>query len=127
MFHGRNAPAGFTSSPTSSFLLASQSPDVRQFPRHAAILNVKLGLSRAKRTDVAITEDLSVGGARLLTSLPVTAGDFVKLDIDDGAVQTSARVCAVSPAGNGARRVSVFFLDFSSRESARLLLRRLGF
>lgn len=127
MFYGKAAPAGFTSSPTASFLLPSQSPDVRQFPRHGTVLTVKLRLSERSPNDLAITEDVSVSGARLLTALPVITGDSLIVDIDDGAVRTNARVCSVMPADHGVKRVSVFFLDPASREDARALLRKLGF
>ncbi len=126
MFHGKTAPAGFTASPAGSFMLPAQTTDVRRTARHQAVLTVKVGLGQGPCSELAITEDLSAGGARLLTALPLSIGDDINVDIDNGAVFSAARVCGAAPADHGTMRVSVFFLDPLSRTQALTLLRRLG-
>ena len=126
MFYGKTPPVGFTENPSTSFLVPNHLPDVRRFRRHPVVLTVRLALPGLFADEVAITQDLSLGGARLMVARPLNEGDIVHVDIDGGAVRTSARVRSVVPGEHDTFQVSVTFLDVGSREAARVLLKRLG-
>lgn len=126
MFYGKTPPAGFSENPAASFLLPNNLPDVRRFPRHPIVLTVRLTVPGLSAEEVAITQVLSLGGARLMVARRLNEGDIVHVDIDGGAVRTTARVRTVVTGEHDTFQVSVTFLDVGSREATRVLLKRLG-
>lgn len=126
MFYGKTPPAGFTENPSASFLVPNNLPDVRRFQRHRVVLTARLAVPGLPAEEVGITQDLSLGGARLMLARPLNEGDVVHVDIDGGAVRTSARVGTVVAGDHATFQVSVTFLDVGSRDAARVLLKRLG-
>lgn len=126
-FHGKTAPAGFKHNPTASFLVASSTPDVRRARRHPVMLVTKLRLVKRAREETTVTENLSEGGALLLSTLGCPEGEPAFIDIDNGAIRGDVRVLGCRDAKNGVRKLSVAFASLEMREEARAHLRRLGF
>jgi hypothetical protein len=81
MFLGRQPPKGYEKSPAGLFLLPSDPKPAfavkRQHVRHALVLNVRLRRADpgvvGPAEELTITEDLSLGGARVRTALPLAA------------------------------------------------------
>jgi hypothetical protein len=135
MFLGRNPPRGHEENPDGLFFLPSDPQPAwavdRAHPRYELTLTVRLRRLDESREgpaeEVTITEDVSLGGARVRTTLPVGKGELVRVAEVDGPFQASA---VVQNAATGADKVRRLHLQFMDEEGAgravRDLLRRQG-
>ncbi len=135
MFLGRHPPHGYEENPSGLFFMPSdpQPPGAvdRAHPRYPLLLTVRLRrLDEAHEgppEELTITEDVSLGGARVRTTLPVVKGEMVRLSEVDGPFRASAVVHNVA---RGADKVTRLHLQFMNEEEAAAavkdLLRRQG-
>lgn len=121
MFLGKHAPKGYGEG--SRYLLPSDHPapapaaapeERRMHERRDIFLNLKLrretneGESQEERT---VAENLSKGGARVLTSLAVAKGEILVLEEMGGDFQTRVEIRGVYIGKDGVPRLNLRFLD----------------
>jgi hypothetical protein len=135
MFLGRHPPRGFLENPCGLFFLPSDPQPAgavaRSHPRHPLLLTVRLRRLEEAREgppeELTITEDVSLGGASVRTTLPVARGELVSLAEVDGPFRASAVVHGVA---RGPDRVTRLHLQFMNEDEAAAavkdLLRRQG-
>jgi hypothetical protein len=119
MFFGRNPPRGYEKSPGGLFFLPSDPQPAwavqRTFTRHELTVTVRLHrLDEAcsgPRDEVTVTEDVSLGGAKVHTTLPVAKGELVQLEEASGTFRAPAVVHNVSTGADGIRRLNLQFMD----------------
>jgi hypothetical protein len=139
MYYGQRPPRGFKENPTARFVFGSDtrvgapapaSAKMRNYQRHSLVFNTRMRSGRSGNAsgddEVTITEDISAGGARILTARPLAEGDEVVLDIDGGAVRTPARIRGSFIGADGVRRLNVSFSSPEAGDAVRSLLRRAG-
>jgi hypothetical protein len=134
MFLGRNPPRGYEENPTGLFLLPSDAKPAfatrRAFKRHP--LEIKLRLRRLNPPphelgeEVTISEDISQGGAKVRTSLPITRGEYVEVQEIGGKLLTRAIVQNVAIGKDNVPRLNLQFLDPEAAGAVKEILRRGG-
>ncbi|MGE5127745.1 MAG: PilZ domain-containing protein [Betaproteobacteria bacterium] len=128
MFLGRTPPRGFQDNPGGRYFLPGdqveepvQHGERRRHERLALFVNVRVqrttGDGGEERT---VTENLSRGGARVPSTLPVAAGDVVVVSDPAGKASASAVVCNVFVGADRVARLNLQFPDSGAFE--RLLL-----
>jgi hypothetical protein len=121
LFLGRTPPRGYEQNPGGRYLLPTDPPPAspprerRQHQRHEVFLNLTLrrqdpatGAVQEERT---VTENLSRGGARVLTSLAVAKGEVLALEGLEGAVKTRVEIRNLYIGHDGVPRLNLQFLD----------------
>lgn len=122
MFLGKHAPKGYgegsryllPSDPHPQAAPAADPKERRQQERRDLFLNLKLrretnaGDSQEERT---VAENLSKGGARVLTSLAVAKGEVLVLEEMGGDFQTRVEIRGVYIGKDGVPRLNLRFLD----------------
>lgn len=135
MFYGKRPPRGFKDNPSARFVFGGETIEApkahqsRRFPRFSLVFNTQIVWhppGAKARDEVTITEELAEGGARVLTTLPVEAGDAVSLDIDAGSVIADGDVRNTYIGADGIKRLNVQFRTDAAGAAARELLRRAG-
>jgi hypothetical protein len=130
MFLGKNPPPGFVDNPQARFLFKSEeSASVREFARHDVALNIRLRrLLPGAPIDfeTTVTENLSLGGAMVLTGMPLAKDEVLELENAEGTFKTRATVQAVSIGPNNVPRVSLRFTDPDAPKRAEIWLRKVG-
>jgi hypothetical protein len=123
MFLGKNPPRGFDKEPAGLYLLPNDAPPAksrerRQHTRLDVFVNVKLtrldGMP-GPHDERTIAENISRGGARVLSALVVTPGDVLLFGEVDGDFETRAEVCGVYV---GPDRIPRLFRPFSQADSS---------
>jgi len=120
MYLGKNPPRGFDKSPGSRYLL-SQDPapgvrtERRAHERHELHYNLKLSrpatADSGPQQEQTVAENLSKGGARVLTSLPVAKGDIIIVEELSGPFRTRAEIRNVYIGKDKIPRLNLKFLD----------------
>jgi len=119
MFFGRNPPRGYEKNPGGLFFLPSDPQPAwavkRSYPRHELALTVRLhrldSACSGAHDEVTVTEDVSVGGAKVRTTLPVAKGELVQVEEVGGPFRAPAVVHNASLGEDGARRINLQFMD----------------
>jgi hypothetical protein len=119
MFLGKSAPRGYEKNPAGVYLL-SQDPapgtrtERRAQPRHEMPYNLKISrqdLGPGPQQEHTVAENLSKGGARVLTSLPVVKGDIVLVEEVGGPFRTRAEIRNIYIGKDKVPRLNLKFLD----------------
>jgi hypothetical protein len=124
MFLGRTPPRGYHQNPGGRYLLpgdeeveASRTAERRQHERLPLYVNLKIQRTGAAGGEErTVTENLSRGGARVLSTLPVLAGDVLVVSDPSGRVSASAHVRNVFIAPDRVARLNLKFTDVESFE-----------
>ena len=103
----------------------------RAHPRYPLLVTIKLrrmeDACEGSPEELTITEDVSLGGAGVRTTLPVARGELVSLAELDGPFRASALVQNVSQGADKIVRLNLQFMNEAEAASAvRELLRRHG-
>lgn len=134
MYLGKLPPRGYQENPTALVYLPSDphpSTDHRQFPRH--LVTITMSLRRLEvpsgqlAEELTITEDVSLGGARVRSALGIGRGELVLLTEMDGPFREQAIVINVVHGTDNITRLNLRLANPpQSTEAARDLLRRHG-
>jgi len=120
MFLGKTPPRGFEKNPAGRYLLSQdQAPGTRaerrQHARHELPYNLKLsreaGFGPGPQQEHTVAENLGKGGARVLTSLPVTKGEIVIVEEVGGPFRTRAEIRNIYIGKDKVPRLNLKFLD----------------
>jgi hypothetical protein len=135
MFFGRNPPRGFDKAPGGLFFLPSDPQPAFAVKRSSVRydLMVTVRLHRLDETgdgpcdELTITEDVSLGGAKVRTALPVAKGELVQVEEVGGPFRAAAVVHNVIEGEDRVRRLNLEFMDEDEAAAAmKELLRRQG-
>lgn len=100
----------------------------RRSPRVDVALRVRLRRPEAhageQREELTVTENLSEGGAKLVTSLPVGKGELVDLEEVEGPLRARALVLDVSIGADKNPRLHLQFFDVEPRPRLQAILER---
>jgi hypothetical protein len=147
MVFGKEAPRGYAENPAARFRLPSDeadeaapypAPPRREVAREAEPPD-PLGRRAHERFDIfvefvieqvdewgavlkeerTVAENISRGGARILTAGPYIKGDVVELHEVKGPFASRAEICEVRSGADGIRRLHVRFLDGSPEHLVR--------
>jgi PilZ domain-containing protein len=119
MFLGKSPPRGFEKNPAGRYLL-SQDPapgtraERRASERRELPYNLKLvrqAPGQDPQQEHTIAENLSKGGARVLTSLPVAKGEVIVVEEVGGPFRTRAEIKNVYIGKDRIPRLNLQFLD----------------
>lgn len=140
MFYGEQPPGGYDRDPAARFLLPGdiQAPtpqagsassvdrepgDKRRHPRHDLLLEVEISFvdewGHVLDLERAVTENLSLGGARVAATHPFPRGSVLVLRQPKGRFESRAEVVGAALGPDGVRRLNLKFLD--DRAAAELL------
>jgi hypothetical protein len=116
-FLGRKPPREFEKHPGGRYLLPSDPPpkpsDRRKVPRLDVFLNVRLARGPEgggePQEELTVAENLGRWGARVLTSLPVSKGEFVHVREVGGDYQSRAEIRNVYIGRDGIPRLNLRF------------------
>jgi PilZ domain-containing protein len=140
MFLGRHPPRGHSQNPGGLYLLPADvvtslpgarghaGPERRARPRYE--IAVQLTLTRPQPvsfgppSERTSTRNLGVGGAMVLTALPLSRGDVVLVEDLQGLLRTRAEVVGLFIGKDNAPRLNLRFLDPESEGGVRALLRQ---
>jgi len=119
MFLGRNPPKDYEKNPGGHYLLPTDPPPApkerRQFLRLENVyVNLKLqrlDMSGGGTEERTVAENLGKGGARVMTSLPLSKGDIVMVEELGGPFRTRAEICNVYIGEDRIPRLNLHFLD----------------
>src|SRR5262245_30410263 len=120
MFLGKTPPKGFDKNPGGRYLLPTDPPprpkERRRFSRlENAFQNLKLHRLDAAGATVqeerTVAENLSKGGARVMTAMPVAKGDVLLVEELGGEFKTRAEVRNVYIGEDRIPRLNLQFLD----------------
>ncbi|MCU0241895.1 MAG: PilZ domain-containing protein [Vicinamibacteria bacterium] len=120
-FLGRVPPKDYEQNPGCRYLLPGDPPpahlDRRKYHRLSMSWSVKLHRlgpdGQSVHIEPTITEDLSKGGARVLTAYPLNRGDIVMIEEAGGPYKTRAEVRHVGFGKDHVIRLNLRFLDDS--------------
>lgn len=119
MFIGKNPPKGYEQNPSGRYLLPSDPAPARkerrQFQRLEMFVNFTLRRTdpggEAAQEERTVAENLGKGGARVMTSLPLTKGEIVQVEEMGGAFRTRAEIKNVYIGQDRIPRVNLHFID----------------
>jgi hypothetical protein len=119
MFLGRHPPKDYEKNPGGHYLLPTDPPPApkerRQFTRLENVyVNLKLqrlGMAGGGAEERTVAENLGKGGARVMTTLPLTKGDIVMVEELGGPFRTRAEICNVYIGEDRIPRLNLHFLD----------------
>lgn len=119
LFLGKNPPKGYDTNPGGLYLLSTDPPPVtkeerRKWRRISVFVNVRLRWTNAEGVEVeeqTIAENIGRGGARVMTSLPVSKGDVLRMEEIDGDFQVRAEIRNVYIGPDHIPRLNLRFLD----------------
>jgi hypothetical protein len=119
LFLGKNPPKGYDTNPGGLYLLPTDPPPVtkeerRKWQRMSVFVNVRLRWTTPAGMEVeeqTIAENIGRGGARVMTSLPVTKGDVLRVEEIDGDFQVRAEIRNIYIGPDHIPRLNLRFLD----------------
>jgi hypothetical protein len=122
MFLGKHPPRGYEANPGGRYLMPNDPPPA---PKERRILRrvdvyVNLRLVRSNGTvqaEQTVTENLSRGGVRIMTSLPVEKGEVVVIEDPHGSFSLRAEARNVFVGKDGIPRVNLRFVDGSKADA----------
>lgn len=130
MLLGKHPPRGYEEDPTALVFLPSdpQAQDEnRMHTRYPVTVTMRLKRFSPPAEELTITENMSLGGARLRTSLDLIRGQMVQVAEMDGPFSAQAMVLSVKRGPDNMSRVNVYFtLPDQAEPAAHELLRRQG-
>lgn len=118
-FLGKQPPRGFEKNPGGRYLLPSDPPPAPRDRRHYTRLDVFVNLKvrrvdesgRTLQEEQTVTENLSKGGARVMTTLPVSKGEVVAVEAMGATFRTRAEIRNLYIGKDGIPRLNLRFLD----------------
>ena len=117
MFLGKNPPRGFEKNPTGRYLL-SEDPgpgtrtERRAHERHEMHYNLRLSRQgEGAEKEFTVAENLSKGGARVLTTLPVVKGEIIIVEEMAGPFRSRAEIRNIYIGKDKVPRLNLRFLD----------------
>jgi len=124
MFLGQQPPRDFHRNPGGRYAIEGDTVvpgkgERRRHERLALFVNLKLRRAGDRGEEQTVTENVSVGGMRVLTTLAVRTGDLLVVSDLEGTASASA---IVRNAYQGADRVTRLNLQFPDPSSLRQLL-----
>jgi hypothetical protein len=116
LFLGRNAPRDYAQNPGRRYLLPSdpapKPSDRRSEERRTVFVTLKLVRTGSDaQEELTVAEDLSRGGSRVPTSLPVAVGEVVRVEELGGTFVSRAEVRNVFVGDDKITRLNLMFLD----------------
>jgi hypothetical protein len=119
MFLGRVPPRGYHENPGGRYLLpgddaetAAQRGERRHHDRHMLFVNLKVRRAgQVNAEETTVTENLSRGGARVLSTLSVAVGDQVVVSDPGGKTSATAVVRNVFVGSDHVGRLNLQFTD----------------
>lgn len=118
MFLGKHPPRGYDRNRGGLFLLPNDAPPApaerRRTPRFDIFVNLhlrRLHNGDGAREEQTIAENIGKGGARVLTSLHVSAGEVLEVQEVGGTFHTRASVRNVYVGPDNIPRLNLCFLD----------------
>jgi hypothetical protein len=126
MFLGKTAPRGFDKSPGDLFFLPHDPPvetgpkERRQWQRVDTFVNLRvtrmIPQGSGPQEERTIAENISRGGARVLTSMPVVKGELLMVEELDGNFRSRAEVRNIYIGPDSIPRLNLMFLDGEAPE-----------
>jgi hypothetical protein len=126
MFLGKTPPRGFDKNPGGLFFLPSDPPPVtsvqerRRWQRIDIFVNLKLSRLSPQgdgpQEERTVAENISRGGARVLTSMAVGKGELLMVEELDGGFRTRAEVRNLYIGADSIPRLNLKFLDGEAPE-----------
>jgi len=117
MFLGKNPPRGYEKNPAGRYLL-SEDPgpgtrtERRAHQRHEMHYNLRLSRQgEGAEKEFTVAENLSKGGARVLTTLPVVKGEIIIVEEMAGPFRTRAEIRNIYIGKDKVPRLNLRFLD----------------
>lgn len=119
MFLGRTPPKGYETNPGGRYLLPTDPkppPKERRIQKRVDVfVNLRLRLldpaGRTVREEQTVTENLSRGGVRVMTTLPLAKGERVEVQDLAGTFTAHAEVTNVFVGKDGVSRLNLHFLN----------------
>lgn len=116
MFLGKHPPRGYQANPGGRYLMPTDPPPApkerRSSKRAEVFVNLKLQRNDGtEQTEQTVTENLSKGGVRVMTSLPLSKGDVLVLEDSAGSFQLRAEIRSVYIGKDGIPRLNLRFVD----------------
>lgn len=116
MFLGKHPPRGYEVNPGGRYLLPNDPPPPPKERRGGKRVDVFVNLRLVRengsvQTEQTVTENLSRGGARVMTSLPVNKGEIVLVEDPHGAFSLRAEAINAFVGKDGIPRLNLRFLD----------------
>jgi PilZ domain len=119
LFLGKAAPKGYEDNPGGLYLLPTDPPPAtreerRKWQRIEVFVNVRLRWTPpggAEIVEQTIAENIGRGGVRVMTSLPVSKGDVLRLEEIDGDFQARAEIRNIYIGADHIPRLNLRFLD----------------
>jgi hypothetical protein len=119
MFLGKTPPRGYEANPGGRYLLSTDPKPAprerRKLKRLAAFVNLRLRrIDPAGRTiheEQTVTENVSRGGARVMTSLPAAKGERVVVEDLGRSFQADAEITNVFIGKDGVSRLNLHFVS----------------
>ena len=117
MFLGKTPPRGYEKNPTGRYLL-SEDPgpgtrtERRAHERHEMHYNLRLSRQgEGAEKEFTVAENLSKGGARVLTTLPVVKGEIIIVEEMAGPFRSRAEIRNIYIGKDKVPRLNLRFLD----------------
>ena len=117
MFLGKNPPRGYEKNPAGRYLL-SEDPgpgtrtERRAHQRHEMHYNLRLSRQgEGAEKEFTVAENLSKGGARVLTTLPVVKGEIIIVEEMAGPFRSRAEIRNIYIGKDKVPRLNLRFLD----------------
>jgi len=117
MFLGKTPPRGYEKNPTGRYLLSEDpSPgsrtERRAHQRHEMHYNLRLSRQgEGAEKEFTVAENLSKGGARVLTTLPVVKGEIIIVEEMAGPFRSRAEIRNIYIGKDKVPRLNLRFLD----------------
>jgi hypothetical protein len=116
LFLGRNAPRDYAQNPARRYLLPSdpapKPSDRRREERRTVFVTLKLiRMGTDPQEELTVAEDMSRGGSRVPTSLPVAIGEVVTVEELGGSFRSRAEVRNLFVGEDRITRLNLQFLD----------------
>jgi hypothetical protein len=115
-FLGKRPPKDYDENPACRYLLPGDPPPAREerrrTPRRQVFVNLRIQRTTAEggqQTEQTVTENVGKGGACVLTSLPIAAGETLIVEEIGGEFRTQALVRSVSVGKDGVPRLHLRF------------------
>lgn len=127
MFLGKHAPAGYDQGVR--LLMPNDQVKPGQHPRYEVRVGVRLrrlDTTAESSEERTVTQDLGLGGALVLTTLPIAKGERVSLETEDGLLKARCSVQSVTIGADNVPRLSLMFTDAGAGDAVREVLRRNG-
>jgi hypothetical protein len=117
MFLGRHPPRGYEANPGGRYLMPNDPPpppkERRVFKRIDVFVNLRLVRDGTVQSEQTVTENVSRGGIRVMTSLPVVKGEVVLVEDPHGTYTLRAECRNVFVGKDGVPRANLRFLEGS--------------